>query len=182
MGAMGAFLIALARRRLSFGDVREVLTETATTTASLFAVLIGAWVFSNFVNIAGLPQGLLSIVTANDLPPVMVMALILAIYIVLGCVFESLSMLLLTVPVFFPVVTNLGFDPIWFGIIVVVVVEISLITPPVGLNVFVLKGVVGDVSTGTIFKGVTPFWIVDILRLLILLMLPGLVLFLPGQM
>ena len=182
MGAMGAFLIALARRRLSFGDVREVLTETATTTASLFAVLIGAWVFSNFVNIAGLPQGLLSIVTANDLSPVMVMALILAIYIVLGCVFESLSMLLLTVPVFFPVVTNLGFDPIWFGIIVVVVVEISLITPPVGLNVFVLKGVVGDVSTGTIFKGVTPFWIVDILRLLILLMLPGLVLFLPGQM
>lgn len=182
MGAMGAFLIALARGRLSFGDVREVLTETATTTASLFAVLIGAWVFSNFVNIAGLPQGLLSIVTANDLSPVMVMALILAIYIVLGCVFESLSMLLLTVPVFFPVVTNLGFDPIWFGIIVVVVVEISLITPPVGLNVFVLKGVVGDVSTGTIFKGVTPFWIVDILRLLILLMLPGLVLFLPGQM
>ena len=182
MGAMGAFLIALARGRLSFGDVREVLTETATTTASLFAVLIGAWVFSNFVNIAGLPQGLLSIVTANDLSPVMVMALILAIYIVLGCVFESLSMLLLTVPVFFPVVINLGFDPIWFGIIVVVVVEISLITPPVGLNVFVLKGVVGDVSTGTIFKGVTPFWIVDILRLLILLMLPGLVLFLPGQM
>ena len=182
MGAMGAFLIALARGRLRFGDVREVLTETATTTASLFAVLIGAWVFSNFVNIAGLPQGLLSIVTANDLSPVMVMALILAIYIVLGCVFESLSMLLLTVPVFFPVVTNLGFDPIWFGIIVVVVVEISLITPPVGLNVFVLKGVVGDVSTGTIFKGVTPFWIVDILRLLILLMLPGLVLFLPGQM
>ena len=91
-------------------------------------------------------------------------------------------MLLLTVPIFFPIVTGLGFDPIWFGIVVVVVVEISLITPPVGLNVFVLKGVVGDVSTGTIFRGVTPFWVVDILRLLVLLALPGLVLFLPGLM
>ena len=168
MGAMGAFLIALARGRLSFADTREVLTETATTTASLFAVLIGAWVFSNFVNVAGLPQGLLSLVTENDLSPMLVMAMILAIYIVLGCVFESLSMLLLTVPIFFPVVTELGFDPVWFGIIVVVVVEISLITPPVGLNVFVLKGMIGDVSTMTIFKGVTPFWMVDILRLLIL--------------
>ncbi|QBY01387.1 TRAP transporter large permease [Rhodophyticola sp. CCM32] len=182
MGAMGAFLIALARGRLSFADTKDVLTETATTTASLFAVLIGAWVFSNFVNIAGLPQGLLAMVTSYDLTPFMVMAAILGIYIVLGCVFESLSMLLLTVPVFFPLVTQLGFDPVWFGIIVVVVVEISLITPPVGLNVFVLKGVVGDVSTATIFKGVTPFWIIDIIRLLILLLLPGVVLFLPGQM
>ena len=182
MGAMGAFLIALVRGRLSFADTRDVLLETATTTASLFAVLIGAWVFSNFVNVAGLPQGLLALVTANELSPILVMAMILAIYIVLGCVFESLSMLLLTVPIFFPVVTQLGYDPVWFGIIVVVVVEISLITPPVGLNVFVLKGMVGDVSTMTIFKGVTPFWMVDIVRLLILLALPGLVLFLPNLM
>ena len=182
MGAMGAFLIALARRRLSVRDTGEVLVETAMTTASLFAVLIGAWIFSNFVNVAGLPQALSDMVTAFDLAPWMVMAFILAIYIALGCVFESLSMLLLTVPIFFPIVTGLGFDPIWFGIVVVVVVEISLITPPVGLNVFVLKGVVGDVSTGTIFRGVTPFWIVDILRLILLLAAPGLVLFLPGMM
>ena len=182
MGAMGAFSIALARRRLSFKDTWEVLIETAMTAASLFVVLIGAWIFSNFVNIAGLPQALSNLVTAYNLAPWMVMALIIAIYVVLGCVFESLSMLLLTVPIFFPIVTGLGFDPIWFGIVVVVVVEISLITPPVGLNVFVLKGVVGDVSTGTIFRGVTPFWIVDILRLILLLALPGLVLWLPGQM
>jgi TRAP-type C4-dicarboxylate transport system permease large subunit len=91
-------------------------------------------------------------------------------------------MLLLTVPIFFPVVTGLGYDPIWFGIIVVVVTEISLITPPVGLNVFVLRAVVGDVPTATIFKGVTPFWMVDIIRLIILLTLPGLVLLLPNQM
>ena len=106
----------------------------------------------------------------------------LAVYIVLGCVFESLSMLLLTVPIFFPLVTSLGFNPVWFGIIVVVVTEISLITPPVGLNVFVLKGVLGDVSTATIFRGTIPFWIADIFRLLILVFLPGLVLFLPKLM
>jgi TRAP-type C4-dicarboxylate transport system permease large subunit len=91
-------------------------------------------------------------------------------------------MLLLTVPIFFPLVTSLGFDPIWFGIIVVVVTEISLITPPVGLNVFVLKGVIGDVSTATIFKGVTPFWIIDIIRLALLVFIPSIILFLPNSM
>jgi tripartite ATP-independent transporter DctM subunit len=182
MGAMGAFLIALARGGLTWRDLREVLGETALTTASLFAVLIGAWVFSNFVNLAGLPEGLLALVTAMDLGPWVVMAMIMVIYLALGCIFESMSMLLLTVPIFFPLVTSLGFDPVWFGIVVVVVIEISLITPPVGLNVFILKGVVGDISTGTIFRGVTPFWMMDILRLLLLLAFPALVLFLPDQM
>jgi TRAP-type C4-dicarboxylate transport system permease large subunit len=158
------------------------LIETVQTTAALFAVLIGAWVFSNFVNMAGLPEALRFIVSAAGLAPMLVMLIILLIYLILGCVFESLSMLLLTVPIFFPLVTGLGFDPVWFGIIVVVVTEISLITPPVGLNVFVLKGVIGDVSTTTIFKGVTPFWIVDIIRLAILVLVPSLVLFLPNSM
>ncbi|MEM8811033.1 MAG: TRAP transporter large permease [Pseudomonadota bacterium] len=182
MGAAGAFLIALSRGSLTFKDVRDVLVETAHTTAALFAVLIGAWIFSNFVNLAGLPEALLSLVSSLGLGPMAVMLMIIAVYIVLGCVFESLSMLLLTVPIFFPLVVSLGFDPVWFGIIVVVVTEISLITPPVGLNVFVLKGVVGDVSTGTIFKGVTPFWVVDIVRLFLLLLIPWLVLVLPNNM
>jgi tripartite ATP-independent transporter DctM subunit len=182
MGAAGAFLIALSRRTLTFQSTVQVLVETAQTTAGLFAVLIGAWIFSNFVNLAGLPEQLLAAVSTAGLSPMSVMLMILVIYIALGCVFESLSMLLLTVPIFFPLVTSLGFDPVWFGIIVVVVTEISLITPPVGLNVFVLKGVVGDVSTGTIFKGVTPFWIVDIIRLIILVAFPALVLFLPNSM
>ena len=182
MGAAGAFLIALARGGISWRGMREVLEETTLTTASLFSVLIGAWIFSNFVNLAGLPEGLLAAVTALDLEPWAVMCLILLIYLALGCIFESLSMLLLTVPIFFPLVTSLGFDPVWFGIIVVVVTEISLITPPVGLNVFVLKNVIGDVTTGTIFRGVTPFWIMDIIRLILLLVFPTLVLFLPSQM
>ncbi|GAB4347624.1 MAG: TRAP transporter large permease [Oricola sp.] len=182
MGAMGAFLIALFRGNLSFADTREVLKETATTTASLFSVLIGAWIFSNFVNIAGLPEALRNGVDSLGLTPWMVMGLIILIYIALGCVFESLSMLLLTVPIFFPLVISLGFDPVWFGIVVVVVTEISLITPPVGLNVFVLKGVVGDVSTATIFRGVTPFWTMDIVRLALLLLVPGIALYLPSLM
>ncbi len=182
MGAGGAFLIALSRGNLSFADVREVLVETAHTTAALFTVLIGAWIFSNFINLAGLPEQLLSRIAETGFGPMAVMLMILLVYIVLGCVFESLSMLLLTVPIFFPLVTSLGFDPVWFGVIVVVVTEISLITPPVGLNVFVLKGVVGDVSTATIFRGVTPFWMVDIVRLALLLFAPWLVLVLPNSM
>ncbi len=182
MGAMGAFLIALARGGLSVTGLFDVLKETAFTTASLFAVLIGAQIFSAFVNLAGLPEALIGIVTAFELSPMMVMLFIILIYILLGCVFESLSMMLLTVPIFFPLVTSLGFDPIWFGIVVVVVVEISLITPPVGLNVFILKRVVGDVSTGTIFRGVTPFWIADLVRLALLILIPAIVLYLPNQM
>ncbi|MEM1388793.1 MAG: TRAP transporter large permease [Pseudomonadota bacterium] len=182
MGAAGAFAIALSRGALTFRKVVHVLVETAHTTAGLFAVLIGAWIFSNFVNVAGLPEALQEFVQSLGVAPMTVMLMIIVIYLLLGCVFESLSMLLLTVPIFFPLVTSLGFDPVWFGIIVVVVTEISLITPPVGLNVFVLKGVVGDVTTGTIFRGVTPFWIVDILRLVLLVLIPSLVLFLPNSM
>ncbi|MGB0961021.1 MAG: TRAP transporter large permease [Halocynthiibacter sp.] len=182
MGAAGAFLIALARGNLTIKTTYEVLKETAITSASLFAVLIGAWVFSNFVNRAGLPEALLNAVTANSVEPWIVMGLIILIYIALGCIFESLSMLLLTVPIFFPLVRDLGFDPVWFGIIVVVVTEISLITPPVGLNVFILKGVVRDVSTATIFKGVTPFWVADIIRLALLVLIPAITLWMPNNM
>lgn len=182
MGAAGAFLIALSRGNLNFSATVEVLVEAAETAATLSVILIGAWIFSNFVNLAGLPEALSGFVQSQGVSPMVVIFLILVVYILLGCVFESLSMLLLTVPIFFPVVMSLGFDPVWFGIVVVVVTEISLITPPVGLNVFVLKGVVKDVSTGTIFRGVTPFWVVDILRLLIIVLLPGLVLFLPNSM
>ena len=179
MGAMGTFLITLSRGSLSWQRLVRILTETARTTATLFAVLIGAWIFSNFVNFVGLPQDLLALIEAANLPPLGVMGLILLIYIVLGCVFESLSMMLLTVPIFFPVVTALGYDPVWFGIVVVIVIEISLITPPVGLNVFVLRSVVGDVSTGTIFRGIGPFIAMDGLRLALIVLIPALSLALP---
>ena len=194
IGAGGALLIALFRGQLTLGSLAGALIETVKTTAMLFTVLIGAQIFQRFIVRAGMPDDLLAFVTGFDVAPLTVIFLILLVYILLGCVFESLSMLLLTVPVFAPLVADLGLFPayagvqaeevalIWFGIIVVVVTEISLITPPVGLNVFVLKGVLGDVSTGTIFKGVTPFWIADLFRLLLLVLVPTLVLLIPLSM
>ena len=187
VGAGGAFLIALSRGVRSFSAIYEVLIDSARTTAMLFTVLFGALIFSNFVNRAGLPDGMLSLVTGFDISPLGVIVIILVIYIILGCVFESLSMLLLTIPIFFPVVKELGYGGldsdqilVWFGIIAVVVMEISLITPPVGLNVFVLAGVLQDIKTTTVFRGVTPFWCVDIIRLAILVILPGIVMLLPN--
>ncbi|MCP4432615.1 MAG: TRAP transporter large permease [Gammaproteobacteria bacterium] len=179
IGAAGAFVIALLRRSLTLKSCFQVLYETAHTTSSLFMVVIGALIFSNFVNRAGLPDQLLSLITGYNVSAMTVILIMLAIYIVLGCVFESLSMLLLTVPIFYPVVESLGFDLVWFGIVVVVVTEISLITPPVGLNVFVLSGVLRDVKTTTIFRGVTPFWIADIIRLALITLIPAISLYLP---
>ncbi len=187
IGAGGAFLLALTQGVTSPRAIYGVLIDSARTSAMLFTVLFGALIFSNFVNRAGLPDELLSLVTGMDISPLAVIAIILLIYVVLGCIFESLSMLLLTIPIFFPVIKSLGYDGmgeetilVWFGIIAVVVTEISLITPPVGLNVFVISGVLKDVKTTTVFKGVTPFWCVDIIRLAILVLLPGIALFLPN--
>ena len=179
VGAGGAFVIALARRSLSFGDLFNALTDTGRTSAMLFTVLIGALIFSDFINRAGLPDELLTLVTSLDIGPMGVILVILAIYIVLGMVFESLSMMLLTVPIFYPLVQSLGFDLVWFGIVVVVVTEISLITPPVGMNVFVLSAVLRDVNPATIFKGVTPFWCADIVRLALIVFIPAISLILP---
>ncbi|MDI5934929.1 TRAP transporter large permease [Halomonas kalidii] len=179
IGAMGAFVIALLRRALTPRVLMNVLMDTVRTTAMLFAVVLTALIFANFINRAGLPNDLLAVVNGLDVAPFVVILVILAIYVLLGCVFESMSMLLLTVPVFFPVVAGLGYDLVWFGILVVIVIEISLITPPVGMNVFVLRAVLPDVSTGTIFRGVTPFWVAGTARALLVLVFPGIVLFLP---
>ena len=180
IGAFGAFLFALARRALTLRIFYEVLLESAGTTAMLFTVLIGALLFANFINVTDFPQALLALAATFSDTPWLVIAAILVIYIALGCVFESLSMILLTVPIFFPLVMELGYDPIWFGIVVVVITEISLITPPVGLNVFVLRGVLPDVSTATIFRGVTPYWIADLFRLAVIVAFPALSLWLPS--
>lgn len=179
IGAAGAFMIALSRKSITWRTLYEVLTETAHTSASLFFVVIGALIFSNFITRAEFPDYLLQFVQSYNLSPMMVIFMILGIYILLGCILESLSMMLLTVPIFYPLVQSLGFDLVWFGILVVVVTEISLLTPPVGLNVFVLSGVLKDVKTSTIFKGVTPFWIADLIRLTLLTLIPAISLFLP---
>ncbi|MEM9605476.1 MAG: TRAP transporter large permease [Pseudomonadota bacterium] len=180
IGATGAFLIALAKRSLSFSILLEILRDSVKTSAMLFTILIGALTLSSFVTRTGFPNLLADWLTGLGVPAMATLFAMLAIYIVLGMILESLSMLLLTLPVFFPIVQQLGFDPVWFGIVVVVVTEISLITPPVGLNVFVLSAMVPDIPTRTIFRGVVPFWIVDILRLALLVAIPALSLWLPS--
>jgi C4-dicarboxylate transporter, DctM subunit len=194
IGAGMALVIALAKGKLGWASLKTALYETTKMTAILFTVLIGAVIFQRFIVRAGLPDALVAIVTGLDISPLTVILMMILAYVVLGCVFESLSMLLLTVPVFAPIVAQLGLfadypapvaqelSLIWFGIIVVVVTEISLITPPIGLNVFVLRGVLGDITAGTIFRGVTPFWIVDIFRVLLLLLIPWIALVLPMTM
>lgn len=190
VGAMVAFVIALIKGKLSWAGLFETLLESVRTTAMIFMVVIGALIFTNFINLAGLPDELGFWVEDEGLGAYTVLLAIILIYIVLGCVLESLSMILLTVPVFYPVILGLDFGPalaadvvlVWFAIIVVVVTEISLITPPVGLNVFVLRGVLQDVPLGTIFRGVVPFILADIARLGLLIAIPSLSLLLPSLM
>lgn len=192
IGAAAAFGIVFITGNVGFKEIVRSCIESARTTAMIFAIIIGAEIFSNFINFAGLPYALVDLILDAELNAYLVVAGIVLIYLILGCVLESLSMILLTVPVFYPIVMELDFgtgmlaDPeailIWFAVIVVVVTEISLISPPVGMNVFVLRSVLPDVSLGTIFKGVTPFWMSDILRLILLIALPGLTLWLVNQM
>ncbi|MGY0398609.1 MAG: TRAP transporter large permease [Ostreibacterium sp.] len=179
VGAFGALAIGLGNRTLTRSILKSVFLSSAKTSCMLFSIIIAALIFSNFINRAGLPAALLQMVLLWHLSPMMVILLILLIYLVLGCMLESMSMLLLTVPLFSPIVDGLGFDLVWFGILVVVTIEIGLITPPVGMNVFVLQGVLPDVRAGTIFKGIMPFLTVDMIRLLVITFIPAIVLWLP---
>jgi len=182
MGAAGAFLIALFKRTLTPASFARVLVETVQTSAMLMCVLVGALIFSNFVNVAGVPSKVVALIDWFGLPPIGVILLIIVFYLILGCVFDSLAMILLTVPIFFPLVTGLGYDPVWFGILIVVAVEISLITPPIGMNIFIIRTVLSDLPVTTIYRGVVPFILADFLRLALIVALPALILFLPAQM
>lgn len=179
VGAGISFIFALARRTMNLRAFLDVLVDTARTSAIMFGVLIGATIFSEFINYTGMHKSFLDWVTGQNVQPWMVIAVIVGIYLVMGCVLESLSMILLTVPIFFPIIVELGFDPVWFGILVVVAVEIGLLTPPIGINVFVLRSVLPDVATSTIFRGVTPFWIADLLRIALIASVPAVSLMLP---
>jgi TRAP-type C4-dicarboxylate transport system permease large subunit len=182
VGAFGAMIFALAARALTWRSLYAALVESARTTAMLFMILIGALMFAEFVNITSMPDDLKNFVERLGLSPVMVVAVIMLIYVILGTAMEELSMILLTVPVFFPLIVHLGVDPIWFGVLIVVVVEIGLISPPVGMNLFVLNTLLPQVPTRTIFRGVLPFMTIDCVRLAILIALPILSTWLPSHM
>ncbi len=182
MGAGGAFLIAVARRRLTPRQFVDCLLRALRTSAAIFSILIGALLFGYFLTITQTPQAVSAFLTSLGLGRYGVLMLIMLMYLVLGCVMDAMAMVILTVPIVFPVITGLGFDPIWFGVIIVMTVELGLIHPPVGMNVFVIKSVVGDVGIGTIFAGVIPFVITDIVRLAILIAFPILSTWLPDHM
>ena len=182
VGAFGSLLIVIIKKKISIKTFYETLIETAKVTTMLFFLLFGAIIFSNFINLAGLPNDLKSFLSLFDFNLYTLLIGIFILYLILGMILESLSMMMLTVPIFYPLVQEMGGNLIWFGILVVVAVEISLITPPIGLNVHVLKTIVKDkVSLRTIFKGVTPFVAMDIIRIIILLLIPGITLFLPNS-
>jgi tripartite ATP-independent transporter DctM subunit len=182
VGASGAFILGVLRRRLNRRNTREALLQATRTAAAVFTVLIGALLFGYFLTITQTPQKLTEFLTSLGVGRYGVLALIMLMYLVLGCLMDAMAMIILTVPIIFPVVTALGFDPIWFGIIIVMTVELGLIHPPVGMNVFVIKSVVKDVSFTTIFKGVLPFVATDIVRLVILIAFPIIALWLPSRM
>jgi len=182
MGAAGAFLFAMARRAFTWKSLYDTLVESARTTAMLFTLLIAATVFANFVNYTTMPNDLKEMITHLGLPPILVVGAMMFIYVILGTVMEELTMVLLTIPLFFPIVVQLGFDPVWFGILIVMVVQIGLISPPVGMNLFVLNALLPNVGLSTIFRGVWPLVVVLVITLAILLAFPGLSLWLPSMM
>jgi C4-dicarboxylate transporter, DctM subunit len=182
VGAAGAFVFALLRRTLSPRVLMEVLIESSRTTAMLFMILIGAMIFTNFINFTSMPGDLRDFVLQFSPHPIMVVVVMMGIYLALGMVMEELAIVLLTIPVFFPVITGLGFDPVWFGILIVTIVEIGLISPPVGLNLFVLNSLLPDVKLNTLYRGVWPFVIADVVRLGILIAVPSIALWLPSLM
>ncbi|HEV2000001.1 MAG TPA: TRAP transporter permease [Xanthobacteraceae bacterium] len=181
-GAGGAFIIGVLRGRLSRADILRSLLETTRTTAAVFTVLIGAILFGYFLTVTQTPQKVTEFLTGLGIGRHGVLAVIMVMYLVLGCLMDALAMIILTVPIVFPVIKQLGFDPIWFGVIIVMTVELGLIHPPVGMNIFVIKSVIEDVKISTIFYGVLPFIITDLIRLVILIAFPIIALWLPSRM
>jgi TRAP-type C4-dicarboxylate transport system permease large subunit len=174
----GTLVMALTLGGAGPADIVDCLVDMAISSGMIFVILIGADLFNAFLALSGLPQDLARAITTSGLPPMGVIVLILLVYLVLGCLMDSLSMILHTLPIFFPAVMSLklGLSPehtaIWFGIIALIVVEVGLITPPVGLNVFVINKLAGDVPMAETFRGVVPFLISDFMRVAILLVFP----------
>ncbi len=179
VGALCTLAIAGARRRLTREALRSSIQETLDSTVMIFVVLIGALTLNNLMILSGLAGFLSSVASLLDLPSLAVMAVVLLVYLVLGCFLDTLAVVLLTVPIFFPIISSLGFDAIWFGILVVMVAELGLITPPIGMNLFVIRGMVRDVPLSTVYRGILPFVCAQILLVIIVFLVPQLALWLP---
>ncbi|MEQ8600588.1 MAG: TRAP transporter large permease [Devosia sp.] len=180
IGAFGAIVVSVARGRLTWNALRTAIYATLKTTGMIFGILFGALVFNSFVTASTIPLHIVDFVTQSGLPVMAVLVLVLLVYFVLGMVLDASAMMTLTIPLFFPLMMDLGFDAVLFGVLVVRMTEIALITPPVGMNVYVLSGVAKDVPLDKIFKGALPFVAADVLHVIMLIAFPVLVLWLPN--
>lgn len=179
ISALAAILLAFATRAMSWRGLIESLLEAAFTTGMLFLVVIGAFMMQQFIVLTRLPVELVALVKAAGINATLILVVMVLFYIVLGCFLETVSMILITVPVFLPLILDLGYSPVWFGILVVVVAEVGLITPPVGLNIFVIRSQLPEIPLGTVYRGVIPFLAADALLIIVLLALPAVALWLP---
>jgi tripartite ATP-independent transporter DctM subunit len=182
IGAFGALVIGLLQKRFSWETFSASLLDAGKITAMVFIILIGADIFSYFLAVSKLPFQLADFVGSLPLPRLLLLIIILFIYLVLGCLMPALAMIILTLPIFYPIVDALGFEPIWFGVIMVIMLEMAVITPPIGINVFAVSGVAKDVPMSTIFRGILPFFLVMIVCLAILIAFPQLATILPKIM
>ncbi|MCG6878441.1 MAG: TRAP transporter large permease [Deltaproteobacteria bacterium] len=179
-GASATFIFALGRRRLTKEAFWEALTGTAVTTAFIYVIIIGANVFTYFIALSRMPDTMVTAISGLHASKFVILAILLLLYLILGSIFDSVSAMLITLPFVLPLITQLGYSPVWWGIINVVVIEIGMITPPIGLNVFVLQGVAPDIPLKSIFRGIMPFFYVDVFRLVALTVFPWLTLWLPS--
>jgi C4-dicarboxylate transporter DctM subunit len=182
IGALGAIVISLAKRRFTKQTVVASFIDTVKATGMIFCIMIGALIFNFFMAISKLPMALSTFISHLNVPPLAVLILIILIFTILGCLMDTLAMALLAVPIFFPTVKALGFDPIWFGVIQTIMSEVGMITPPIGMSVFVVAGVAKDIPMYTIFRGIIPFLIPMYICVAILIAFPQIALFLPGIM
>ena len=182
LGAFATLVIGVARGRLDRAAIMRSLVEALRTSVTIFTILIGAILFGFFLTITQSPQRITAFLVGLDMGPYGTLLLILAFFIIAGCILDTMAMILLMVPIVFPVIIGFGFDPIWFGIVIVIAAELGLITPPVGINVYVIKSIIRDIKLTTVFRGVMPFILTDIFRLALLILFPALALFLPNTM
>jgi tripartite ATP-independent transporter DctM subunit len=182
VGACLILIFALVARKLTFAMLREVFLDTVMTSTMLYVIIIGAAVFSPFLALTQIPESLGNGLAALGLGPLGTLIVILLAYTVLGMFMDALSMLVVTIPIVYPIILGLGYDPIWFGVIAVIVIEMGMITPPVGINVFVVKSVAPEVPMAAIFAGVLPFWVAMVAALALIIAFPQIALIIPNSM
>ena len=182
VGAFGAFLITIFRRRMSLTTLVQCLLDSARITTMIFLIVIGANILTYFLSTSQLPMRLSEFLETQHLNRYVILCAILLLYTILGCIMDGFSMIILTIPVLFPLIRAFSFDTIWFGVLMVIVLEMGLITPPVGLNVFILKGVADDIPMNVIFRGIWPFLIACVMAIILIILFPQIATFIPYRM